>query len=153
MSNPPEAYLGLDVGDVRIGVALSRSGVIAEPLVTITRVGRRQTIDDLNRIVDEHRITVCVVGLPRLESGDSGEQVEKTQAFVRSLQRRLPRLRFVFEDERYSSADAREILGRRAGEKGAVDRVAAAIILQQYLDRAARERASNEPAPAEQDQS
>jgi putative Holliday junction resolvase len=153
MGNPPDVFMGLDVGDVRIGVALSRSGVIAEPLLTITRIGKRQLLDDLQHLVEEHRVTVCVVGLPMLESGTAGSQVEKTQKFVRSLQRRLARLRFAFEDERYTSAEARDLLGSRASEKGAVDRVAAALILQQYLDRTARDRASIPQARAEQDPS
>jgi putative Holliday junction resolvase len=143
--------MGLDVGDVRIGVALSRSGVIAEPLTTVTRKGRRQVLDDLQQLVDQHKVTICVVGLPRLVGGSEGEQAEKTRAFVRSLRRRIPQLRFVFEDERFTSAEAKEILGARSSQKGSIDRVAAALILQQYLDRPAQDRSQQTSELPEQE--
>lgn len=134
--------MALDVGDVRIGVALSRSGVIAEPLTTIERTGRKQTLDELQRVVDEHRVTHCVIGLPYLEGGEEGEQAEKTKSFARSLARRLQKLVIEFWDERHSSGDARSHLGRRMknAQKGVVDRLAAAFILQQYLDHRADEQ-------------
>ena len=148
MSNPPDVYLGLDVGDVRIGLALSRSGIICEPLVTITRTDKRQVLDDIQKVVEQNRVTVCVVGLPRLTAGDEGSQAEKTRAFVRSLQRRIPKVRYVFEDERFTSSEARDMIGGgRAAKKGELDRVAAAIILQQYLDRLASERPSTTKQP------
>lgn len=136
----PNAFLGLDVGDSRIGVAVSRSGVIAEPLATITRLGRKRTLDTLEEMVEAHGVGVCVVGLPLLESGVEGEQAEKTRAFARSLARRLPALEIVFHDERHSSGHAREIIGKKTREKGAIDRVAAAVILQEWLDSPARKQ-------------
>lgn len=139
-STPPSAFLALDVGDVRIGVALSRSGVIAEPFDTITRLGRKQTLDALEAIISAHAVGVCVVGLPMLESGVEGEQAEKTRAFARSLARRLPALGIAFHDERHSSGHAREIIGKKTREKGAIDRVAAAVILQEWLDSPARKQ-------------
>lgn len=149
-----DVYLGLDVGDVRIGVALSRSGVICEPLTTIERRGRSQTLDALDALVREHGITVMVLGLPLLEGGTEGEQAEKTRAFARSLARRFPQVRIVFEDERHSSADARDHAGRRVrpdGPKGLVDRLAAAFILQKYLDALSEKKriAGNSAAPAD----
>ena len=129
--------LGLDVGDVRIGVAISRSGVIAEPLVTIERIGRRQTLNALEELVMANSVGQCVVGLPSLESGIEGEQAEKTRAFCRSLSRRIPALKIAFFDERYTSSRARDIAGDRvqgADNKGLIDRIAAAVILQDYLD-------------------
>jgi putative pre-16S rRNA nuclease len=129
--------LGLDVGDVRIGVAISRSGVIAEPLVTIERIGRRQTLNAIEELVKTNSVDQCVVGLPSLESGVEGEQVEKTRAFIRSLSRRIPQLKIEFYDERYTSSRARDIAGDRvqgADNKGLIDRIAAAVILQDYLD-------------------
>jgi putative Holliday junction resolvase len=136
--------MALDVGDAKIGVALSRSGLIADPLTTLERAGRRPDLNAIEELVTANRVTVCVVGLPLLESGEEGEQAEKTRAFGRSLQRRFPKLRIVFEDERHSSGNARELLGRRARERGSVDRIAAALILQQYLDRLHDEK-KNQP--------
>ena len=134
---PRDVFLCLDVGDVRIGAAISRSGVIAEPLTTIERQSKRQTLDALEELVNREKVTVCVLGLPYLEGGAEGEQAEKTRSFGRSLARRLPGLQIDFWDERYSSAEARDHAGRRAGpgaEKGLIDRLAAAFILQSYLD-------------------
>lgn len=138
-----ETFAALDVGDVRIGVAISRSGVIAEPLATIERIGRSQTLNELQSIIEANRITTLVVGIPLLESGGEGEQAEKSRAFARSLQRRMPAVRITFQDERYTSAEAREIAGKRAApgeKKGLVDRIAAAIILQAFLDEQALQK-------------
>ncbi|MCC5876948.1 MAG: Holliday junction resolvase RuvX [Candidatus Sumerlaeia bacterium] len=136
----PAVYLGLDVGDARIGVAISRSGVISDTRETIHRVGRKQTLNAIEKVVVEEGVTVAVLGLPLLEGGTEGEQAEKTRAFARSLQRRLPHLKICFQDERHSSNHAREIIGGRVGGKGRVDQVAAAVILQEWLDSPAREQ-------------
>lgn len=149
---PSPVYMALDVGDVRVGVALSRSGVIADPLCTVERNGRSSVLDALQEVVDRERVTVCVIGLPVLESGVEGEQAEKTRAFARSLARRFPKLTLVFRDERYTTAQARELAGRRArggtNPGGLVDRLAAAVLLQEYLDELATQR-KNTPPPQE----
>lgn len=134
-ANP--VYMSLDVGDARIGVALSRSGVLAEPLLTVERIGRSAALDAIEEIVESNRVSVCVVGLPLLENGTEGEQAAKTRKFARSLARRLPALEITFWDERHSSAEAAEIAGKRiksTGDKGLIDRIAAAVILREYLD-------------------
>lgn len=140
-------YLSLDVGDARIGVAISRSGVIAEPLATIERRGRKQTLDALSRIISENGVTQVVAGLPLLESGVAGEQAEKTRAFCRSLARRIPKLAIEYHDERYSSTEARAIAAGRIADgqnKDLVDRIAAAVILQSYLDAKHDEKKKDE---------
>lgn len=133
-------YLALDVGDVRIGLALSRSGILAEPLTTLTRSGKSQVLSDITAVVEREKVTVCVIGLPFLTSGIEGGQAEKTRAFGRSLARRLPALKIIFRDERYSSVMASDVIeaNGRGGGKGRIDRLAAAIILQGYLDDSAR---------------
>jgi putative Holliday junction resolvase len=135
--------MALDVGDVRIGVALSRSGIIAEPHSTLQRIGRRQILDAIGTIIAAERVTHCILGLPLLERGVEGSQAEKTRAFSRSMARRFPELALEFEDERYTSAEAAELAGTRAqSDRGLIDRIAAAVILQQYLDRTTAERAA-----------
>lgn len=133
-------FLGLDVGDARIGVAISRSGLIADTRETIHRVGRRQTLDAIGEVISREGVSVCVLGLPLLEDGTEGEQAEKTRAFARSLGRRFPKVEILFQDERHSSNQAREIIGTSNSPKGRVDQVAAAVILQDWLDSAVRQR-------------
>ncbi len=125
--------MALDVGDARIGVAISRSSMIAEPLVTIERTSRTQTLDEIEAIVREHGVTEVVVGLPVREDGTEGAQAAKTRAFARSLRRRLPGLRQHFLDERYSSVEAAEIAGGKPPDRGRIDRLAAAVILRDFL--------------------
>ncbi len=142
MSNTP-VFLALDVGDVRIGVAVSRSGVLAEPLRTINREGRKRTLDALESVVQETGATDCVIGLPLLEGGEEGAQAEKTRAFARSLQRRIPGLHVHFFDERFSSSEAEDIAARKgydAPPRALIDRLAAAVILQDFLDSRTEER-------------
>lgn len=147
MSTPSsrEVLLALDLGEARIGVAISRSGVIAEPLEIIHRTGRRQALDAIQRLVEANHATTCVVGLPLLESGAEGEQAERTRAFVRSMARRLPALRIVFQDERDSSNEADEIRSHRAPSREHRDHLAAAVILRDYLEhRTEREKKPQE---------
>lgn len=129
-------WLGLDVGDARIGCALSRSGIICEPVATVARRGRTQALDAIGRLVQEHAVTDIVLGLPLLEDGREGEQAEKTRAFSRSLARRMPNLRLHFEDERHTSGEAASFAGR-APAHGDIDSFAAMLILQRHLDSGA----------------
>ena len=127
------AMLGLDVGKARIGLAVSSSGIAVEPIEALERNGRRSTLDALERVIGQHCVRRVVVGLPLLESGEEGEQAEDTRAFARSLKRRLPALWIDFQDERWSTKDALEILGGPPADKGRLDSVAAAVILKDYL--------------------
>lgn len=147
----PRVLLALDVGDARIGVAISRSGMIAQPLLTIERVSRRRTLDAIEQIVRAHGVTEIVVGLPVREDGAEGIQAEKTRAFARSLKRRLPGPRLHFLDERYSSVEAGEISPRGHLERGRIDKLAAAVILRDFLARESTTPASldGEPSPNE----
>lgn len=130
--------MALDVGDAKIGVAVSESWVIATTLAAVERTGRRAVLDALGELVEKYKIRTAVVGIPFREDGVEGEQAEKTRAFVRSLARRLPGLTIVEWDERYTTAEARDILGPGDRERGRVDSVAAAVMLQEYLDSEGR---------------
>jgi len=133
MSN--RVLLSLDVGDARIGVAISRSAIIAEPLCTLERTSRKQTLDEIEEIVRREKVTEMVIGLPTREDGTSGDRVAKTEAFARSLKRRIPGLLWHFQDERYSTVEAAEIRPDARGVRGALDRLAAAVILRDFLAR------------------
>ncbi|HEY7514693.1 MAG TPA: Holliday junction resolvase RuvX [Vicinamibacteria bacterium] len=130
--------LGLDVGDVRIGVALSDdTATIAGGLPTLTRVGPRKDVQAVGALVREHEVAEVVVGLPRKLDGTLGPQAEKVQTFAADLRRSL-RIPVHEWDERFTSAEATRTLieggVRRRDRKLSVDKVAAVLILQGYLD-------------------
>jgi putative Holliday junction resolvase len=131
-------YLALDVGDERIGVAISDElGALARPLTVLRRESGPGSFRRLAALVSEHQVGAIVVGLPLLEDGSEGEQVRSTRAYVRGLRDHVE-LPVVFWDERDSTHRAEEIMSvnrrskRRRQER--LDAVAAAVILQSYLD-------------------
>jgi putative Holliday junction resolvase len=141
--------LGVDLGDRRIGLAISLDGAPAEPLATVVR-GRRieDDVASLRRIVEERSIDELVVGLPLdLVSGGEGEQARRTRTWAEAVSAALGR-RLTLRDERRSSETAEERLGpmkrgrsggpptrsQRNAYRARVDRVAAAVILQTELD-------------------
>jgi putative Holliday junction resolvase len=131
-------YLGLDVGDVRIGVALSdESATIASGLPTLQRVGPKKDLKAIAGLVRAHAAGEVVVGLPRRLDGSIGPQAQKVLALMDAL-REAVRVPVVPWDERFTSAIAQQALIEgevsRKGRKGAVDKVAAILILQNYLD-------------------
>ncbi|MFO8010781.1 MAG: Holliday junction resolvase RuvX [Dehalococcoidia bacterium] len=136
--------LGLDIGDRRIGVALSDPmEVLASALTVIERKGDDSDFEAVKSLVDENRAGLIVVGLPRLMSGDIGTQARKTEAFIERLRERVA-VPVEVSDERLSTDVAEQLL-RDAGKtprqiKGKLDAAAAALILQWYLDRRMPER-------------
>ena len=128
--------LGLDVGDRRIGLALSDpTGLLASPFGVVER--GPSDLADIVSVSEENEVAEIVVGLPLSLSGDSGRQAGKVRAFIRDLksQTELP-IKTV--DERLSTVQAQGMLHqserRRRGDRGQLDSAAAAIILQTYLD-------------------
>ncbi len=130
--------LGLDVGRRRIGVAgCDGLGLMATGLTTIKRTSFDGVLAELKAIVIERDVRVLVVGLPYSMSGDLGSQAKETQKFATRLSEGL-QLPVEFVDERLSSIEAKGLLSdrrRTSGNKAEIDRVAAALILQRWLDR------------------
>jgi putative Holliday junction resolvase len=131
--------LGLDVGDARIGVAVSDpTGCIAQPIEVVQRVGPRKDLQRIARRARELGVAVVVVGLPLLPSGEEGEQAAKSREFAAGLARHLHGVRIETRDERLTTVEAERTMiaggARRRRRKQAVDSVAAALILQGYLD-------------------
>lgn len=128
--------LGLDVGEKRIGVALSEGGVLARPLTVIHRRSRLEDFAAIAEMVRDHEIECVVVGLPTSTEGEIGPQARRVKRFARDLARSLP-APIVFVDESYTTVDALDIMaatgqsGKKRRER--VDAVAAAVILQAYL--------------------
>jgi putative Holliday junction resolvase len=123
-----ERWIGFAVGD-----AASR---LTTPLRTLRRSSRAADLAAIRRVCDTERVQTIVVGLPRNMDGSLGPQAQRTLTFTQALQSlRLP---VVFCDERLSSVTAEEYVtatrGRRPRPDERLDHVAAAIILQDYLN-------------------
>ncbi|MBC6418565.1 MAG: Holliday junction resolvase RuvX [Prochloron sp. SP5CPC1] len=130
--------LGLDVGKRRIGVAgCDGLGLIATGLTTIYRTSFQQTIQELQRLIEEREVQVLVIGLPYSMNGSLGFQAQQVQKFALQIHQVL-NLPVEYVDERLTSVEAEEQLKAKKRysfrDKGAIDRQAAAIILQQWLE-------------------
>lgn len=136
--------VGLDVGERRIGVAVSDlTGTLARP-VTVLRSTRldaaalRRAADEVARLAgEEDGVSTIVVGLPRRLDGSASEMTTRVEAFARELGT-LAQLPIVLQDERLTSREAESRLAGREKDwrvrKEKLDAAAAAIILQDYLD-------------------
>jgi len=137
--NIKQRILGLDIGDKRIGVAISDPlGITAGGLETIQRVNIEEDVNKVAQLASRHDVVQIVVGLPLNMDGSSGSQAEKVRSFGRKLARATG-LALIYEDERLTTISAIRTLtiqGVKTGNrKDLVDRQAAAIILQKFLDR------------------
>jgi putative Holliday junction resolvase len=136
--------LGLDVGERRIGVALSDPlGLTAQRLTTVERRGPRQDALAIARLAQEHQAHGVVVGLPLTMGGEIGEQANKVTAFVESLKPRLS-CPIHLMDERLTTAQGQRALletdTHRRRRKALIDQISAQLILQAYLDANAAAR-------------
>ncbi len=130
--------LALDVGDVRIGLATSDPlGIIASGYETYTRQGENADIQYLKDFIKKNAIELVVIGLPINMDGTFGERVEIVKNFANKLLEEV-QIDIVFQDERLTTVQAEKMLIRhgvkRKKRKKVIDKVAATIILQAYLD-------------------
>jgi putative Holliday junction resolvase len=131
--------LGLDVGTVRVGVALSDpSGILATPLETVQRARDEADLDRIASLVVEHEVTEVIVGEPRHLSGASGASAREARAYSRALAERIGAVPVHLVDERLSTVTAAGSL-RASGldsrqQRPVIDQAAAVVILQTYLD-------------------
>jgi putative Holliday junction resolvase len=127
--------LGLDIGDRRIGVALSDSeGILASTLTVVERKEDSLAIKSIIDIINEKQVEQIVVGLPRSLDGSLGRQVDKVREFVRRLSR-YTGVPMEYRDERLTTVMAQRLRRLSGGRKGRGDDAqAAALILQSYLD-------------------
>ena len=134
--------MGLDYGTKTVGVAISdEEGIIAQPLVTIERKHAdklRQTYAQIESILTEYPCERSVVGLPKNMNSTEGERAEASRLFAENVERRTG-LTVELEDERLTTMEADRILAAsdviKSKRKTYIDKMAAAIILQSYLDR------------------
>ena len=145
---PRGRILALDLGEKRLGVALSDpSGTVASPLATVPHRSRREDVERIVALSREHEVTAVVVGWPRNMDGTSGPTARRAEVFARALGRALS-VPVELWDERLSSVAADRALLEadvtRRRRRDLRDRVAAALILQGWLDA----RARGLPAPS-----
>lgn len=133
--------LGLDYGSVTVGVAVSDALLItAQPVEVIKRKSEtklRQTLARIEEIIAAYEVDKIVLGYPRNMNNTLGERVERTEEFKEKLEKRTG-LEVIPWDERLTTISAMEVLKegkvRRENRKNYVDKIAAAFILQGYLD-------------------
>lgn len=134
--------MALDTGEKRMGVAMSdEMRLIAQPLETHQCASPDEVVAHVRGLVEAHGVTEVVVGMPVRLSGEPGTAAERVRGFIERLEQVLE-VPVVPWDERLTSKAAERMLVQanvsRRKRKGAVDRVAAAVLLQSYLDRCPR---------------
>jgi putative Holliday junction resolvase len=131
--------MGLDMGSHKIGLAISdESGLIAQSLETIKRKSTEEDLKEITRVIDQFKIEKIVVGLPKNMNGTLGKQAETVLEWIEGLKKRIS-LPVVTWDERLTTVGATKILLEadlsRKKRKKVVDQLAAALILQGFLDQ------------------
>ncbi len=130
--------LGLDIGDRRVGLAISDPfGTLAQPLLTLTRSSLRHDLKSIGRVLRKHAVSEIVAGNPLYMSGDLSPQALKAQAFAEAVRAEFG-LPMHLWDERLTTTEAHRQLDtmghEKLGRKGIIDQVAAVLILQAFLD-------------------
>ena len=131
-------YLGLDIGDRWIGVAVSDpSGILASPLTIIKRKQEAADLEAIGAIIEQNDVGWVIVGLPISMNGSLGRQAEKVREFTDRLRSHIE-VPVEFSDERLSTVSARHLMQKttpkKKREKARDDAIAAAFILQGFLD-------------------
>ena len=136
--------MGLDIGDKTIGVAVSDPLFLtAQGVTTIERVGIRKDTTKVVEYIKEYEVSLVVAGLPLMLSGEDSPQTTKVREFVTMLENKLRSMGFkdvkiVFQDERFTTKMSEAVLMeagvRRENRKQHLDRMAAQLILQSYMD-------------------
>lgn len=143
--NPPR-ILALDVGDKRIGLAITDPlGLTAQPLFTLHRSTLRADLKAIARFIRQHNVTTLVVGNPLHADGKPSPQAAKAQAFAKALEAEHPTLEHHLLDERMTTREAHQLLDRaghssrsagpatRASRSEIIDQVAATLLLEAFL--------------------
>ena len=130
--------MALDVGEVTLGIAVSDAlGITAQPVTTLKRKGLKKDFQAIAELARQHEVTSFVVGLPLRLTGATGSAAESATAFAQKLQSSL-RLPVQTWDERLSTVQAERMLLEgdvsRRKRREVINQIAAAIILQSYLD-------------------
>lgn len=133
--------IALDIGTARIGVAVSDPfGTFSQALTTLD--AKKDWVSELAPLLDQYAADTILVGLPRRTDGTMGPEAASVRAWETKMQSRYPDIKIIEWDERFTTVIATQLLidadVSRRGRKNKVDKIAAAIILQSYLDSLTR---------------
>ena len=133
-----QSIIALDIGSVRIGVAVSDPlGFFAQGVAVLDAKGC--WLSDLAKIAGEYEKPKLLIGMPRRTDGSEGPEAVRMRETAKSVQEYFPDLEIEFWDERFTTTIAQQALLEadvsRAGRKKKVDKIAATLLLQSYLDR------------------
>ena len=139
-----KCLMGLDVGARRIGVAVSDELLLtAQGVCVIESRGTKKDIEQIGLLIKEKGVTHLVLGLPRNMNGSLGPMAEKVQDFGRQLSEKNPEVQLSYWDERLTTSAAQRTLVEadvsRRRRRQVVDKVAAVLILQGYMDAHCRQ--------------
>jgi putative Holliday junction resolvase len=131
--------LGLDLGDARIGLALSDPlGITAQPAGVLASRGERRDVQGVRELVERHGVTRVVVGRPLLMSGEVGEQAARADAFAARLRGALSGIDVDMWDERLTTVEVERAMiaanVRHKRRREVADALSAVLILQSYMD-------------------
>ncbi|NLX74670.1 MAG: Holliday junction resolvase RuvX [Synergistaceae bacterium] len=130
--------VALDVGSVRIGVAVSDPlGIFAQGIAVLSAQGN--WLSELKKIIDKYNNPKLVIGLPKRTDGKEGPEAKKMREWASQIKEEFPDIEIEFIDERYTTSIAQRTLLEanvsRYSRKQKIDKIAATLILQSYLDR------------------
>lgn len=131
--------LGLDIGNKTIGVSVSDPlGITAQGVTTIIRASKAEDVEALRALIDEYDVEKLIVGLPKNMNNTLGFQAQRTMNYADYLKEALD-MEIIYVDERLTTSSAEAVLMqggvRRENRKKHVDKLAAVLILQTYLDQ------------------
>ncbi len=133
--------IGIDYGDSRIGIAMSDElGIIAGGLDTIENIGMNESVERIFELIISNKVGKVVVGFPKNMNNTKGKRAEITEQFIELLGANANSFEIIKWDERLSSVAATKTITamgmgkKKKREKGRVDKIAAILILQGYLD-------------------
>lgn len=131
--------LGLDIGNKTIGVSVSDPlGITAQGVTTIIRTSKAEDVEALRALIDEYDVEKLIVGLPKNMNNTLGFQAQRTMNYADYLKEALD-MEIIYVDERLTTSRAEAVLMqggvRRENRKKHVDKLAAVLILQTYLDQ------------------
>lgn len=135
----PKRIMAIDFGERRMGIALSDEGqILASPRETIDRRETPEIFPIIKSYVEDEGVFKVIVGLPLNADGSLTKKAEEIEVFIKELSIEIPNIIIDTIDESYSSVRALDVINlqkpSRRGSKDKIDRIAAAIFLQDYLD-------------------